>query len=615
MSVWERSALAVLLVIFTFFTWRGLTMFFSGDDMMNMYNAWNADPWQLARAQILPWIPMYRPLGAAVYRIFYTLFGFHPFPLYVFCWLLLAANAILAYRLFRRMTETTVEALTALSLVLVHGSFTDLYYSAGTMYDRFWLLFTVTGLLAWFRFRASPGWRWFAAVCLLSLFAMDSKESGVALPMLIVCCECIFFLPQFWRRREIRLWIRQVAPILVCLAIVSLLFVFGRVNHTPELALTPAYRPQLSPSLWLRRVGEYIRILTYDYLSPGPLLTGVLIAAMGLTAILMRNRAMLFGWLFFIITITPVALIAMRPGYVLYVPDLGLGLFFAALITVATAPLQRIVPQTGMVTFALVTIAVTWLHLRNWPPPWDMSVSPEARLSEQFSRDYPVMAPNSKLLFISDDFPAPAWDLLFNLRMLYHDKSIVAYRLKSGPDQQADPKHPPTYNHVFLVESGRYRELDPRDPAESVRLHILRDYAVAREMDISRRDYAAYVVSGLIDGDITGPSRWTEPRAKFKFDLYPAPTILSLKFWVPDFVAKTAVRKLSIVVNGKEVGTVPLSKDGMNEASFPVPASLISRAGYTFVEMNVAHPYTDEKGDRYGIVLLRAGFTYQPQRD
>ena len=68
----ERFGLGLLLLIFTWFTWRGMTAFYSGDDMMNMYGAWMLNPWRLAKAQILFWMPVYRPLGAAIYRVFYA---------------------------------------------------------------------------------------------------------------------------------------------------------------------------------------------------------------------------------------------------------------------------------------------------------------------------------------------------------------------------------------------------------------------------------------------------------------------------------------------------------------------------------------------------------------
>src|SRR5580700_7038551 len=100
----EALGLGLLLVIFTWFTWRGMTMFFSGDDMMNMYRSWDTNGWLLARAQILIWEPVYRPVGAAIYRLFYDAVGFHPRPLYVFCWLLLGLKVFAGYLFFREMT-------------------------------------------------------------------------------------------------------------------------------------------------------------------------------------------------------------------------------------------------------------------------------------------------------------------------------------------------------------------------------------------------------------------------------------------------------------------------------------------------------------------------------
>ena len=78
-------------------------------------------------------------------------------------------------------------------------------------------------------------------------------------------------------------------------------------------------------------MAEYFSILSYQKVRFSAVTAGLLVAAMALAAGFLRNRAMIFGWLFFVIPITPMALMASRPGYVLYVPDLGLGLFLAGL--------------------------------------------------------------------------------------------------------------------------------------------------------------------------------------------------------------------------------------------------------------------------------------------
>jgi hypothetical protein len=605
----ERFGLGILLLIFTWFTWRGMTAFYSGDDMMNMYGAWMLNPWRLAKAQILFWMPIYRPLGGGIYRVFYAVFGFHPEPLYVFCWLMLAANAVLAYRCFRVLSSTAAEALLALSLTLVHGNFQDLYLSAGTIYDRLCFFFTVAGLAAYPRLRAKGGWRSFVAICAVCILCMNSKESGVALPALLFLYELIFELPAAWKNKTVKVWFRAIAPLYLSLGIISAVFV-RRVNRTPELVLTAAYHPHASITVWLTRVAEYFSILTYRHVSFTVTTCAMLVVVMVATAALLRNRAMLFGLAFFVITITPVALIARRPGYVLYVPDLGLGLFFAAAICGAVRAVASRLPQAEVLTFVVVTAAITWFHQRNWPLPFDRQFSPELRLTEQFRRDYPSLPPNSKLLFVSDDFPQVAWDLAFNLRLLYNDASILVHRSVAPGDQRPDPLHPVEYDHIFAEESGHYVELDRRNVAESIRLHILRDYTVGREMDAGHRDLGAYIVSGVMDGDVNNPTRWTAPQAKLKFDLYPAPVFFTAKFWVPDYVAKPEIRTLSVLVNGTEVGRLRLAKDGMNEIRFPVATKLITANGFTVVDMNVANPYKDAAGNEYGVVLLRAGFDW-----
>ena len=164
------------------------------------------------------------------------------------------------------------------------------------------------------------------------------------------------------------------------------------------------------------------------------------------------------------------------------------------------------------------------------------------------------------------------------------------------PEQRPDPLHPRRYDHIFAAEDGRYAELDPANPAESIRLNILRGYKVGREMDIARPDHSAYVVSGLMDGADNLPSRWTAPRAEFKFQprdqAESPPTAFTAKYWVAPFVAAApAVRTLSVLVDGQLIGKLKLDQDGMKDIRLPVPGKFLRESGYTLVEMDVDNPY------------------------
>lgn len=616
----EFACVAVLVAIFIFFTWRGLTMFFSGDDVTNMYRAWVVPARNVWKAPLLPWMPLYRPLGTAVYRVFYVLFGFHPLPLYLFCWLLLVVNVFAAWRFFRALAASVLDALLALSLILMHGSFDSLYQSAGTIYDRLCFLFTVLAVTAYARARreekAISAGR-VARICFLCLMAMDSKESGAAVPLILFCYECIYLLPDAWRESRVRKWLLSIAPLYLLLAAILAAFVLGRMHHTPELIGNVNYDPNVRLSTWLLHVGDYLDILLYHSAHPTARTTAIALLAMLALAVLLRSRSMVFGWVFFVLTITPVATISMRQGFVLYVPELGLGLYFAGLIGVLSRPLLRrdraatpenlALPQLAIL--AVVTGLAVWIHAAHWPAAWVVKDSPEWRLTDKMRRDYPTLKQGAHILFVSDYFGFDTFDALTTLRLLYHDQLIEVRRLHAMPDQQPDPEHPLDYDIVFMAAQDTYVELDKRNVDESVRLNILEDYAPGRYFDTDRRDRIGYVVSGILVAAPRTGGWWTTRAAKLKFDLYPADSTLALKFWVPHMVATGKKRTLSVLVSGNPVGTAPLTHEGMNELRFEVPARTINVSGFTILELDVDDPYMEGSQD-FGIIILRAGFDY-----
>jgi hypothetical protein len=121
--------------------------------------------------------------------------------------------------------------------------------------------------------------------------------------------------------------------------------------------------------MWLARLSEYADMLTYGHVHAAPLWTGFALLGMLAAALFLRNKAMVFGWLFFLIAITPVALIPSRLGYVLYLPELGLGLYFAGALTCAARALARPACwRPGLaesVLFALTLGGATVIHAYN----------------------------------------------------------------------------------------------------------------------------------------------------------------------------------------------------------------------------------------------------------
>ena len=621
----EKVSLAALVVIFCAFTWRGLLMYYTGDDLMNGYWAWTMDHKGLAWSNLFIWQPVYRPLGETVYLASYAAFGFNPTPLYVFCWLLLIANVFAVYALFREILPDASAALTALALILVHGSYTDLYSSAGTIFDRLCFLFTALGMTAYIRARHNPFqislkqgillW----ATCVL---AMDSKESGALLCGLFAAYELLFVLPQTRSsaargqagdRLPFRKWARAIAPLYIALGATVAAFFFGRLRHTGVLLNAPNYHAHLRLSTWLAGVARYATLLTYGHLHFTAATLIAVLVAMLLAALLLRDRILLFGWIWFVASVTPVALIDARSGYVLYVPTIGLGLFFAEAVALAISRLARGLSRhrtlVAYAAFALVAFTSVAWHAANWKPFPDLQDSPYLITAQQFQREYPTMSKGSRLLFVSDYGNGQIWDLTFLLRLLYHDRTLNVRRLNATPEQRPVPGQRWEFDHIFATAAGRYEELDNRDVPQSIRLHILKRYSVGAATAFGNRDHAAYIVSGIKDFESPDEGRWTEPTATLKFQVYPADGELALRYWIVDEVAAPPAKTLTVRVNGHTVGVVPLTR-GENKLSFPVKASELSRTGFTLVELSVDQPYVDPQGTRFGVVLMNAGFEF-----
>ena len=438
------------ILIFMIASWRSPFMFYSGDDMMNMYKAWQIPVPDLLVSIAAFWKPAYRPLGGFVYRAFYGVFGFHPLPLYVFSWALLIINTGLLYVLVARITRAQFHPLVTCVLATVHGMYLDLYYSAGTIYDHLSAFFCLVALVLWFEDRPRKDNRFvllFCAIILLTIAACDSKENAVALPVLLLAGE-LALIP---RAPGTRWRVQLLIPIAISAAIVAI-FIVARVAGTSDLSLNPAYQPR--PSALISNLGVYLGYFSYGALSKPGTAVIILLAIAAITTIL-RSAPMIFGCIWFAATLLPVAFIPNRSGYVLYLPMMGMGLWASDLLYQMLRRIHvsdRSMPVAAMLASVLLCI---W-HATHWPTEWDTHYA-ESVTTRTFRLRYPHLQRGAKLLFITDPFPRDAWDLLFNMRLMYHDDNLIADRVLSGmPVQRPGATHQVArYDHVFMYhESG-----------------------------------------------------------------------------------------------------------------------------------------------------------------
>ena len=70
---------------------------------MNLYGYWSKPLSALVKGNILFWTPYYRPFGGVIYRTFFAIFGFNPYPIYVVFYAAMLSNLWLAYLVFKRI--------------------------------------------------------------------------------------------------------------------------------------------------------------------------------------------------------------------------------------------------------------------------------------------------------------------------------------------------------------------------------------------------------------------------------------------------------------------------------------------------------------------------------
>jgi hypothetical protein len=626
---------------FLSFTWRGLLIYFTGDDLMNLYGYWIKPVSALVKGNVFFWTPYYRPFGGIIYRTSFAIFGFNPYPIYVVFFLAMLLNLWLAYMVFSRLGGSKEIGAIATLVYCFHGKLDYLYYNAGSMYDVFCFLFYFLALLIYLRARVRgqllSAWETLGfLVCLIC--ALNSKEMGATLPVMVLLYELIFHPPDFRSVRALLRWCFQEGRMALLGALCVLIYIPAKLG--PDgIAHDVAYIPAYTWARWLQDTGTYLGDLLYrtDHSLPldiaplSPLGVAGFYATLIVIALWMRSRAMWFGLLFFVITLLPVSFIPTRLGFVLYLPLAGLALYAAvclvrfkeSLYRLVSRALQQPVPplgaalpvSTSIALFLATALLFGVIGYRNWPIAPDPRNSPYKNTIAEFSRLYPKLPHGSKLLFAHSALDYD-WDLVFLLRLYYRDTDLFLTEM-NGPEGQRIPLNRlPHYDHIFDYLDGHYIELDNADAALSLQLHLLKvanpDYKFGETMTIGKPGASQYVVKGVLLGDPKSEAFWTLDEPELKFLLSSAQHhVFRERIFVPQETLKqTGPLVVDFYVNGHLLDQARFAKDGDVLYQHDVPVEWLKTGALTTVKMRVHNPYIAPRdGARLGFLLRSAGFS------
>lgn len=579
-----------------------LFAYFSSDDFMNLYQSFHKG-WAFVRGILLFWSgEVVRPVGGLLYVALYAIFGFHPLPFQLVMLLLLTANLFLAWRVATLVLgDAGLGALAAL-LVVYHASERgDVWYNLGnfaTISDILCFAFMYSAFCVWIK--ARRGGRWprlstFGLIVLLQILALGSKEMAAAFPGLLFVYE--LFWGNLITKKRIE-W--RAIPAIGLLAVITVLYLAATIRGPASLLNDSLYRPTFDRHVYFQNMSRYLNLLFYTthFFRAGR--TTLFVAGGLLIALLLRARAMAFGWLLFLISTLPIAFIPGRGISVLYIPALGLAIALTDLLRkvldAVKAKLpgparQHVDPAAAPVfVLALVVIVPVHWHFKQIADSVAKAVSAQYRsfVSDLRRQGAPR---GSSLLYLRDPFASTRYDPQFIASLIRGDHNLRVGRAKLN-QALLSPAVAAMYDDVFDFEGGHLRRVGKRDVPEFVdRLRaqsglfdpVSGFYLTADGWWWTKKEFVASARCPV-----------AESRCVFVFDLS-APFVDNGESW-----------KISIDVAGIHDRDISLSA-GSNAAEVPVALQSSTRPSSVRFLVDHAAPLSKLNGDKRELAIILSG--------
>ncbi len=391
---------------------------------MNLYWAFANVSWgKLLAANIVPFTTVYRPMGALYYRSVFEVAGLNPLGFRLVTYAFLYLNILLLILVVRRLTGSSEIALISALVWCYHGRSVDIWVNNGTVYDVLCFTCVMTALLFWISVRQkqiSPRWYHHLTVVLLPVCAINAKEMGVTLPLLLLTYEVIYYLSG--KKQGLARWlVRDLGAIWLMLFLMPVAILTKTAEGSPMYRHF-AYAPHFTIEQFFRNHGRFLDDLFYRMdISFQPVHVVALWALLILTALLLRSKALLFAVCIIVITPLPVVFIPTRGFFVMYLPYAGWALFAAVLVTRLRDWLWERVLKRGAIapalahpakaaTILLVLFALVHIHRMDPTPPLDIAHEPSreriASAISELQRLRPCPAGDKGIAFVD-----PRWEV------------------------------------------------------------------------------------------------------------------------------------------------------------------------------------------------------------
>ena len=438
---WRKLAFALLiLTYFLYFNWDGLWAQFAADDMMNMAYYWRLKPIRMVLHLFMPWRGPYRPMAGLFYLPLLEAFGLNPLPYHVVMLAILLGNLYLMYRFARRVGCGEVQSLLATLIVAYHAGLSMLYYNTAFIYDVLCFSFYMGAFLCYARVRAENRLLRGSETALvmgLYLFALDSKEMALTLPMVLLAYEWVYHRPTAWTAREIVSWLRGPGRVMLYCVVLNLVYLYGKAFGPDPLLQAPGYRLELS----LERLFAFEKTAMGDLLLTWETFTwrGVVAIWVALAYLAWRRpRPVLrFCWFFLVLTPLPLAVLLGRGAACLYIPLAGWAVFAAVVLTDVAGAAARFLaeePFFRRAGYAALSAVILCISFFFWAKQNDylkhdfvrhaMSVLGQETgdTIQKFRALNPRVKSGTDVAFLNDPFDG--WDTSFIAELWFRDRTL-----------------------------------------------------------------------------------------------------------------------------------------------------------------------------------------------
>ena len=308
-------------------------------------SVWSFNPDSLLAASVDSY---YRPLFMTLFTINYSVFGTVAWGWHLVNVLIHAAVTLMVFFVLRELTERKTVAAIAAGFFVIHPAHAESVAWISGVTDPLMALFLLPAFYCYMRFRKSGRKTYMALSVALFLPALFSKETALAMPLVIAYLELFYFrdLTPLWRRvvRAATLVSLFSAPTAIYFALryialghkflpTEARFSVGLVLATIPVVIVRYLELMLIPIGYSLQhyVAPEDSVLSLSFLGPLALLVAMVVAVW-----LVRSRVLAFAGVWFFIWLLPplAGLRSFEPQYFvqeryLYLPSIGICLALA----------------------------------------------------------------------------------------------------------------------------------------------------------------------------------------------------------------------------------------------------------------------------------------------